>query len=219
MTMMEECVQFLEGRRERGGYTKRWINGENMKMEKCKTSDQSWWGFTTRGSRRPPRATLLHSKVRPPRIQSPKNWNFVSGKKVQSHLQDQSIKLKVTLEIYNYKITCKGMSPITWKDTTPKSFGKVWEIHLQELGDQHTSWKFPFSQLWANKCPRWYALSSPVPCNHQEYSWQHQVHTSDRFPKMDDVRFWPKTFVSIVLSSQIPLRSPSILSTSVKTGG
>ena len=68
---------------------------------------------------------MLHSEVRPPRIQSPKNWNFVSGKIVQSHLQDQSIKLKVTLERYNSKITCKCMSPITWKDATPKSFGKV----------------------------------------------------------------------------------------------
>ena len=38
-----------------------WIKGENMKMEKRPTSDQSWRGFTTRGNHQQPR--LLCSTV------------------------------------------------------------------------------------------------------------------------------------------------------------
>ena len=91
------------------------------------------------------------------------------------------------------------------------------QTHLQELGDLNVLEIFSFSNcgrtsaLGGTHCPHLFpAITRNTP--------DRTRCTSDRFPKMDDVRFWPKTFVSIVLSSQIPLRSPSILSTSVKTG-
>ena len=68
-------------------------------------------------------ASLCSPTTENPESEKLKSKNFVSGKIVQTHLQDQYIKLKVTLERYNSKIIWKGTSPITWRDiTSPRAW-------------------------------------------------------------------------------------------------